>query len=185
MQARLPYPGDPQTFLRCKLDLAEREQDDNGKTLALYRDLLRLRKKDPVLSGARARRDDGAVLGKEAFLLRIFADPSALEQSDRLLFVNLGRELRFSPCPEPLFAPPLGMHWELLFSSEDPRYGGSGTAPLEREGGFFVPGHAAVLLCAVFTLEADPEAPTAPSIKVDPDPEEEREVRDVRDVKDG
>jgi maltooligosyltrehalose trehalohydrolase len=42
--------------------------------------------------------------------------------------VNLGPDLRLTPCPEPLLAPPEGRRWELLWSSEDTRYGGSGTA---------------------------------------------------------
>ena len=32
--------------------------------------------------------------------------------------------------PEPLLAPPRGARWEVLFSTEDPAYGGAGTPPL-------------------------------------------------------
>jgi maltooligosyltrehalose trehalohydrolase len=38
------------------------------------------------------------------------------------------------------------MRWQLLWSSEDPRYGGGGTAPLEDEENWHIPGHVAVVL---------------------------------------
>jgi maltooligosyltrehalose trehalohydrolase len=86
---------------------------------------------------------DGAVLGAEAFVLRFFGTHG----DDRLLVVNLGRALHLNPAPEPLLAPPEGMDWAILWSTEDPRYGGCGTAPLEDEGDWQLPGHAAVVLC--------------------------------------
>ena len=67
-------------------------------------------------------------------------------QDDRLLVVNLGRDLPLTPAPEPLLAPPAGRRWQLQWSSEDPRYGGSGTPPLEGEGPWSLPGRAAVVL---------------------------------------
>ncbi len=139
MSKTLPDPGDPQTFERCKLDLSEREK--HREAYSLHRDLLKLRREDPVLRQQRPGTVDGAVLGPEAFLLRCFG-----EEEDRLLLVNFGVDLRLNPAPEPLLAPPEGMRWEILWSSEDPRYGGSGTPPLEMEENWTIPGHAAVLL---------------------------------------
>lgn len=40
----VPDPQDPATFERSKLDWGEREEGDHGRTLALYRDLLALRR---------------------------------------------------------------------------------------------------------------------------------------------
>ena len=60
-----------------------------------------------------------------------------------LLPVNLGDELALSPAPEPLLAPPQGRRWEILWSSEDPRYGGSGWAPLDDEERWRLAAHAA------------------------------------------
>ncbi|HEX5581654.1 MAG TPA: malto-oligosyltrehalose trehalohydrolase, partial [Gemmatimonadaceae bacterium] len=54
MRALLPPPHDPATFERCKLDLAERER--HRAVYELHRDLLRVRREDPVLS---AQRRDG------------------------------------------------------------------------------------------------------------------------------
>jgi maltooligosyltrehalose trehalohydrolase len=140
MQARLRDPSDPETCARSKLDLSERQR--HAGMSALHRDLLRLRREDPVFRAQRRGGLDGAVLGPEAFVLRFFG----VQTDDRLLVVNLGRDLPLQPAPEPLLAPPEGMVWQMLWSSEDPRYDGDGTAPLEGEGGWQIPGHAAVVL---------------------------------------
>jgi maltooligosyltrehalose trehalohydrolase len=100
-----------------------------------------LRRDDPVIRGH--IRLDGAVLGPEAFVLRFFSPGGA---HDRLLFVNLGRELYLQPAPEPLLAPVASRGWETLWSSDAPGYGGPGTADLETTSNWILPGHAAVLL---------------------------------------
>jgi maltooligosyltrehalose trehalohydrolase len=140
MQARLPDPDDPKTFERCKLDLSERHT--HAAAYALHRDLLKLRGTDPVFAQPRPRGLDGAVLGPHAFLLRYFAENG----DGRLLLVNLGRDLHLDPAPEPLLAPPEGKQWAVLWSSENPRYGGNGTAPPETEEGWRIPGEAALVL---------------------------------------
>ena len=85
---------------------------------------------------------DGAVLGPHAFVLRFFADDGA----DRLLLINLGRDFHYHPAPEPLLAAPEGSHWEIGWASDDHRYGGCGTPPLDTGAGWHIPGEAAVLL---------------------------------------
>jgi len=138
--ACLPDPGDPATFERCKLDLSERAS--HGETYTLHRDLLRLRREDPVLRERRPGGCDGAVLGDEAFCLRFFGG----DKGDRLLVVNFGADLRLGVVPEPLLAPPADGSWQMLWSSEDVRYGGCGTAPLDTELSWLLPGETAVLL---------------------------------------
>jgi maltooligosyltrehalose trehalohydrolase len=123
MQATLPDPADPCTFARCRLDFSERHR--HGEAYALHRDLLQLRREDPVFRAQRHCGVDGAVLAPHAFVLRFFATDGA----DRLLIVNLGRDLHYNPAPEPLLAPPEGQTWGIHWSSEDPRYGGQGTPP--------------------------------------------------------
>jgi len=140
MQQLIPDPENPDTFERCKLDFNERER--HADVYALHCDLLRLRKEDAAFSSQRAGAFDGAVLGSEAFLLRFFSEVSG----DRLLLVNLGRDLHLDAAPEPLLAPPEGRRWEILWSSERPRYGGSGTPPVETDEGWRIPGHATVVL---------------------------------------
>ena len=131
MRHLLADPADPETFLRSKLNLSERES--HPEMVALHRDLLRLRREDPVFAAQRARGLDGAVLGERAFVLRFFGQ----DGDDRLLLVNLGPDLRLEVVPEPLLAPPPDHHWRVIWSSEDPRYGGGGTIPPEDpEGGW-------------------------------------------------
>lgn len=140
MQQRIPHPADPETFRRSKLDPAERAT--HAEATALHRDLLRLRRDDPVFRAQRLGGLDGAVLGPEAFVLRYFG----ADGDDRLLVVNLGADLHVDPVVEPLLAPPSDRRWGVLWSSEDPAYGGTGTPPLDTEEGWRVPGQAAVAL---------------------------------------
>jgi len=132
----LPDPRDWSTFTRCKLDHAERAQ--RVQAVALHRDLLRLRRE--LTSVTQPRSLDGAVISDRAFALRWFGT------SDRLLVVNLGAELILSSVPQPLLAPPTPAGWMILWSSEDAVYGGAGTAPIETDEGWRIPGQAAVLL---------------------------------------
>jgi maltooligosyltrehalose trehalohydrolase len=139
--AHLADPSDPRTFSCCKLDWAER--DRNVEALVLHKDLLKLRREDPVLRTQRLRGVDGAVLSDNAFVLRYFGENAP----DRLLVVNLGARLHLSPVPEPLLAPPRGVAWTVVFSTESPKYGGWGTPPLETiDDGWWIPAECAVLL---------------------------------------
>ncbi|WP_247887318.1 malto-oligosyltrehalose trehalohydrolase [Azospirillum sp. SYSU D00513] len=142
MQARLAPPHEEETFRRCKLDHAEREREPHAGMLALHRDLLRLRREDAVFRRQRRGGLDGAVLGEEAFCLRFFGE----EGDDRLMLVNLGRDLTMAVLPEPLLAPPLGREWCLLWSSEAPAYGGHGAPEPFTGKGWCLPGHAALVL---------------------------------------
>ena len=130
------------TFRGSKLDHAER--DRHREIYNLHVDLLRLRRDDPALGNWAAIRYDGAVLSDDAFCLRVFG----AEHGDRLLLFNLGMDLHLNPAPEPLLAPPFRMHWEVAFSTEHPKYGGYGTAPLDTEENWRIPGRAAVILNA-------------------------------------
>jgi maltooligosyltrehalose trehalohydrolase len=152
VQARLLDPADPGTFQRCKLDPAEREA--HAEARELHRDLLRLRREDAVFAAQRPQGVDGAVLGPEAFLLRYFG----ADGDDRLLLVNLGKDQRLGPAPEPLFAPRLHRAWTVLWSSADPRYGGLGTPPLPGEDGWLLPGESAVVLAPRVLTEAERQA---------------------------
>ena len=139
MQSQLVDPGDVNTFRRSVLDLGERER--HASVYALHRDLLALRREDPILAH-RPCRFDGAVLADEAWLLRFFAEDGA----DRLLIVNIGPDLHLDPAPEPLLAPVDGCGWQVRWSSESPGYGGSGTAPVYGADNWRIPGNAAVVL---------------------------------------
>jgi maltooligosyltrehalose trehalohydrolase len=131
-------PGDLATFAACKLVRG----DGRAELVALHRDLLELRRGDPVLRAQGEGGLDGAVLGPEAFALRWLAPAGA----DRLLLVNLGADVVRPSIAEPLVAPPEERAWAVVWSSEHPRYGGHGTAAPFGEGGVRLAAHAALLL---------------------------------------
>ena len=137
-----PYIADPtdkDTFVRSKLDFADRHK--HAESYRLHGDLLRLRKEDSVFSNFGITQVDGAVLAPEAFVLRFFGQTG----DDRLLLVNLGRDAQLLPAPEPLLAPPERLEWTLLWSSEDPVYGGVGTPEFNPGKVWRIPGHAALV----------------------------------------
>lgn len=145
------YPASPETFMRSKLDGAERER--NRGIYEMHRQLLRLRREDPVFSAQREGQIDGAVLAPEAFVLRWLGG----KDGDRLLLVNLGRDLHLLPVPEPLLAPPAGAEWTVLWSSENPDYGGCGTPAVDTPAdGWRIPGQAAVVLWPKYELKSIP-----------------------------
>lgn len=139
MQDQVAKPADPATFERCKLDAEERER--NVECVRLHTDLLRLRREEPAFHQQRLHGVDGACLGPGAFMLRYFGD-----EEDRLVLVNLEGDLHLDPAPEPLLAPPAGMTWEVLWSSEDPAYGGSGTPAVYSAENWWLPGSACVVM---------------------------------------
>jgi maltooligosyltrehalose trehalohydrolase len=140
VQNLIPEPSDPTTFQQCVLDSSE--SIANEAIHLLHRDLLSLRKKEPAFRAQCTGCVEGAVLGPQAFVLRFLPQ----EGSDAVLIVNLGIDLRLTSAPEPLLAPPENRIWEIVWSSENPRYGGSGTPPVETDEYWLIPGHAAVVL---------------------------------------
>ena len=140
-QAQLPDPESEDTYRASHIDWAERER--NSAIVAFHRDLLAMRAATPAFSANHRPAVDGAVLAAEAFVLRFFDEG----EEDRLVFVNLGRDLHFDSIADPLVAPLRGRGWKLLFSSEHPGYGGTGTPPvITATGGWTLPGNAAVVL---------------------------------------
>ena len=138
--AALPAPDDPQTFERSRLHWQERET--NATTLAMHRELLRLRREEPAIAAAARAGVEGAVLGSQAFVLRYGGDGPDV----RLLVVNLGADRDMTPIPEPLLAPPRGRQWALQWSSEALEYGGLGQAPLQTHPAWRLQAESAVLL---------------------------------------
>jgi maltooligosyltrehalose trehalohydrolase len=137
------------------LDLDERRLHEQA--YRLHQDLLKLRREDAVLRQQAPARLDGAPLGPDCLLLRYFGGA----EGDRLLIANFGRDLRFSPAPQPLLAPPRGQSWQWLFSSEDVAYGGLGARPWEEEGVFNFPGETTLVLSASPAAACGP-APSPP-----------------------
>lgn len=140
MQKSIPSPDDPSLFEQSKLDFSERQSHEG--IYALHKDLLRLRREDPTFKAQAKGMVDGAVLEDEAFVLRFFSD----QGEDRLLLVNLGRDLHLNPAPEPLLAPIEGTLWRVMLATTDLKYGGCGTPQPDTKDNWHIPGHAAVAL---------------------------------------
>ncbi|WEK04375.1 MAG: alpha-amylase family glycosyl hydrolase [Candidatus Devosia phytovorans] len=141
MSVRLPDPSAPDTFLASKLDWPE--LDRNRGVLALHRDLIALRRADRAFSQRHRRRIDGAVISDSALLIRYLTETSA---DQRLLLLNLGRDLNIGVVAEPLLAPPGGQKWVLQWSSEHPDYGGAGRRAFDTDKFSVLPGNTAILL---------------------------------------
>jgi maltooligosyltrehalose trehalohydrolase len=124
--AELAAPDDEATFLACKLD---RSQQDEA-AVALHRELLALRRQMPFEATL-----EGATLTDDCLALRWLGD------DQRLLIVNLGRELHFDPAPEPLLAPAPGFsRWQTVWCSE------ASPEPESEDGTWRIAGETAVLL---------------------------------------
>ncbi len=142
-QKQLVDPEADETFARCKLDWAEATR--NAPIVAMHRDLLALRRTDRAFNSHHRPAADGAVIGPDAFVLRFFETHG----DDRLMIVNLGRDIDRKSFAEPLVAPPRGKRWEVLWSSEEPDYGGTGTAEFETAKGWHLPANTALVLRGV------------------------------------
>ena len=120
---RLPAPVDEETFRA----LQARSRRARAST-AVLRAAPRSAAPAPRPIRCCARIDggvDGAGARPGAFVLRFFGG----DDGDRLLLVNLGATIDLHALPEPLLAPPADCRWDVLWSSEAPRYGGSGGTP--------------------------------------------------------
>jgi maltooligosyltrehalose trehalohydrolase len=154
---RVPDPHDEQTFVRSKVDQGERgggprevrpTRADHGVTLALHQSLIALRRTDPAFHDDDRFTVDGAVLGPSTFVLRFGTrdtDVTSLSH-DRLLIVNLGIEQTLPIVPEPLLSPYPSRSWSVIWSSEDPRYGGLGISDTIIEDRWHLPGESALVL---------------------------------------
>jgi maltooligosyltrehalose trehalohydrolase len=136
----LPAPDDPDVFARCKLDFSERER--NHQLYDLHIDLLELRKEDSRFRQQTRDSIDGAVLGTASFVLRYFSK----EDDDRLLLVNFGERQVLHPASEPLLSPPSDCKWEILWTSESPRYGGAGATVTATKEQWVLPTETTVML---------------------------------------
>lgn len=140
MRERLPKPGDRQVFERCKL--SDEERRSNSPLVRLHRDLLRLRRDDEVLRdlGTSLVRIESSAPAPSVLLIRYITD-----DNHRLLVVNLADD-HLSPMNDPLYAPVPGTRWTVLWSSDDPEYGGGGTVPFVEAGRWLIRGASATLV---------------------------------------
>lgn len=138
---RIPDPPAPATFTRSRLDWEERDRMPHAGVLALYRELLGLRRTHPALR--RRDRDSFAVaaLGGNALALRrTGTDGRAL-----LLVVSFAGPLDVDLTAREETAGA----WRLMLSTEEARFGGGSEGPLATlsgDGRLWMSGTGAVLL---------------------------------------
>jgi maltooligosyltrehalose trehalohydrolase len=141
--ARLPDPSDESQFTACRLDW--RDTAESRETRRLYRDLLSLRRTDPMLAelGTADVRVEASAPTSEIVLVRYTMDGDM-----RLVLVNLGR-LTSLAMNDPLLAPSRGRQWNMLFCSEHADYGGRGVAASFADGRWRLQAHCAWLLQSI------------------------------------
>jgi maltooligosyltrehalose trehalohydrolase len=71
----------------------------------------------------------------------------------RLVIVNLHDDVR-SSMNDPLLAPPPRSRWDLVWSSDHPDYGGSGSLPFVHDGPWLLRGHSTIVVAAVSIAES-------------------------------
>lgn len=135
----MPDPSHSLTFMQSKL---KREDLKSGhKIYALFSDLIKLRKNDPVFKTMQINKIDGAVLGTDCFLIRYFNR----DHGDRVLLINFGSDQVFTSCAEPLLSAGSDQNFEILLSTEFTKYGGGGTPSIETPV-WKILGHSALVL---------------------------------------
>jgi maltooligosyltrehalose trehalohydrolase len=119
LRESIPDPQSPETFVRSKLDLAEREI--NAPIRALYQDLLRLRREDPVLHV-----QDRATTQADPIGAQIVTVHRWHGHDHRLLVANFGPSVGLALKDHPPLAKLPDARWTILLSTSERRFGGSG-----------------------------------------------------------
>ena len=125
MQTALPDPGDPTTFRTLQAGPL-RARGACRRATPLHHDLLRCGERTRCL-----RPRSAASTAPCSRKTRSFCETSRDDGDDRLLLVNLGRDLlHMRTMPEPLLAPPATGRWTVLWSRKTRVYGGGGLPAL-------------------------------------------------------
>ena len=142
-RAARPDPGDPRDVraLQARLRASARRTRD---VYALHRDLLRLRRDDPRsrAGSAAARRRRGPRRRRRSCCASSGRRPA----DDRLLLVNLGRDLDLRSFAGAAARAAGGCGWDVPWSSEDPRTAAAARRTVGRDGAV-VPARRVPLFC--------------------------------------
>src|SRR5262249_12935963 len=138
VREQIPDPQAEETFLRSKLNWSEAER--NADTLSLYRNLLALRREDPVLA-VQGR----ATTPATPVSPRVVTGPRWGEAGHRLLLASFGDETEVAL--EDVLAPHAARDgWRLRWHSNARGYGGDGAEPAVTDGTVRLPAVTAALL---------------------------------------
>lgn len=120
----IPDPQEEATFQRSKLKWEERDQAFHASMLALYKELLRLRREENALR-LRDRKDWKVEnLAINIVALRYGSEPA----NTCLLLIDLKGGHAGPLEDEDIFRLPEGFRWSPVFSSNETRFGGEGAA---------------------------------------------------------
>ena len=117
----IPDPQSPETFARSKLNFEERET--HAGTYALYRELLRLRREDPVLRVQDRLQTRATEVGPQIVVVERWDGDER-----RVLVANFGPSVGITFADQPDLKQRLESEWKLLLTSSDRRFGGDGGA---------------------------------------------------------
>lgn len=118
-ERKLPDPQASATFERSRLHWSEAARRPHCGVLRLYRALLQLRARHPVLLGSASTHPACRALGQHGLLL-----VRASREGRLLTIVNLRGRLSVDLTHD-LDAPPRGSTWRLLLTTEAARFGGA------------------------------------------------------------
>jgi maltooligosyltrehalose trehalohydrolase len=122
MRETIPDPQAESTFLASKLAWSERET--HAGTLALYRELLRLRREDPVLSVNDRNRTEAFAASAQVVVIHRWSGGE-----HRVLIANVGQAVQM---PREWLERVEGgpdAEWALVLSTDESRFGGKGRSP--------------------------------------------------------
>jgi maltooligosyltrehalose trehalohydrolase len=141
MRESIPDPQAESTFCSSKLKLDERQR--NAGIYELYRALLDLRHRDPVLSHHDRMTTRASALGAQAITVHRWHG-----DEHRLLIANFGAETKLGRMTTPgLSDLPTG-DWRLLLSTSDLRFGGTGEPVTIEADAVTLPARSAVIIAA-------------------------------------
>ena len=135
---KIPDPQAKETFLRSKLKLEEASISPGAQISALYRELLRLRRSDPVLSKQDRHAMQARAIGNDILAVHFHA-----EEGDRLMLANFGEETSLS-ASEWAWDSTAGLH--ILLDTNESRFGGRGERPALDGDTLRLPAHCAVFM---------------------------------------
>jgi maltooligosyltrehalose trehalohydrolase len=120
-QTDIPDPQAVESFERSRLDRRELDDPRHRRILALYRDLLGVRRSEVALRPGAAEIHAGADPKRECLIVRL--TPRERGASTLLALYN------FSAVDRDVSVSAAGGRWHLRFSTRDERYGGPGDEP--------------------------------------------------------
>jgi len=129
----LPSPQDEATFERSKLNWDESEHEGHGACLRLYREALRLRRTHSVF-----RPKDRACTRVDELSCGVLAIRARDADEDWLVLCDLRGGHQGNLQSEPFCKIEPARHWRVLFSSNDPKFGGPDSVSFDSLSGKLV-----------------------------------------------